>query len=60
MMKHGGRMHNKKIMIVLVTCSMLLAASLISLTDENTVSATSPIDITDSAGHNIVLSVPAI
>lgn len=52
-------MHNKKIMIVLVTCSMLLAASLISLTDENTVSATSPIDITDSAGHNIVLSVPA-
>ncbi len=52
-------MHNKKIMIVLITCSMLFAASLISLTDENTVSATSPIDITDSAGHHITLSVPA-
>ncbi|MGE4577258.1 MAG: ABC transporter substrate-binding protein [Candidatus Methanomethylophilaceae archaeon] len=59
MVKHGDRVHNKKIMIVLVTCSMLFAASFISLADENMVSATSPIEITDSAGHQITLSAPA-
>ncbi len=52
-------MQNKKALIILVACSMLFAASVVSLTDGDEVSATSPIVITDSAGHQITLNAPA-
>lgn len=50
---------HKKIPIIMVVFSMLFAASIISMTDQNAASADSPIEITDSAGHQITLSSPA-
>lgn len=52
-------MHNKNAIMVLVACSMMFAVSIVPLTDPSEVSATSPIVITDSAGHQITLNAPA-